>query len=224
MRLNSVTQAVTSQATAGVLDQAANTTAAGKATAAREPWAAGATQLATANQSKILPGGCFNPFPSYIDSFVKMFQQLIKIIMQLLKGGAGNKAADADKGAGKAGGKDDAKGGGADPQMKNVGGRMAVPVDGPQGFLFKPASDSDGKLVVLVPKQCQGNVASVKVKDESGKVLSNGTLKGTFGDGRDIFRFDKAGASLPKNVTVEVTMKDGSVKKYPIGDPSKRYD
>jgi hypothetical protein len=42
--------------------------------------------------------------------------------------------------------------------------------------------------------------------------------------GREHFRFNKPGADYPKDLTVEVTMKDGSIKTYKIPDPSQRYD
>ena len=228
MQINSATQTTAAQMMTAVLNQTAAT-----ATPTNEQRIGGANAAQKAGglpvdglpaAGKPVMGRIVNndsSLQSVVAGFLKILEKLLSLLMQMMTGGnkdAGSTSKD------KAHNDKTQKGGGAEPQMKDVGGRMAVPVDGPQGFLFKPASDSDGKLVVLVPKQMRDNVASIKVKDESGKALSSGTLKGTFGDGRDIFRFDKSGSSLPKNVTVEVTLKDGSVKKYPIADPSKRYD
>ncbi len=104
------------------------------------------------------------------------------------------------------------------------GSRGGIRVDGPQGFLFKPVSDSDGKLVVLLPKKFSGKVKSLVIRDSTGKVIDKGRATGIGNGDREHFRFKKAGASYPPNVTVEVTLEDGTTKSWPIGDPSQRYD
>ncbi len=101
-------------------------------------------------------------------------------------------------------------------------------VDGAGGFLFKPESDSNGNLVVLLPAQLAGKVIDVVLKDEAGTELDKGVSTGmanpdAVGD-REHFRFSKPGASYGQNLTVEVAMQDGSIKTYKIPNPSERYD
>ncbi|RMG43040.1 MAG: hypothetical protein D6719_04645 [Candidatus Dadabacteria bacterium] len=97
-------------------------------------------------------------------------------------------------------------------------------VDGPNGFLWKPASDNDGKLVVLLPESFTGKVASVILKNEDDEKVEKGRASGVANGGREHFRFNRSGEDYPDNITVEVKFKNGKVKTFKIPDPSKRYD
>lgn len=97
-------------------------------------------------------------------------------------------------------------------------------IDGANGFLFKPVSESDGNLVVLAPENLAGQIDSVVVKDANGAVLERGDFSGNANGGRDHFRFDHAGSDFGKNVTVEFRMSDGSTKSFDIPDAGKRWD
>ena len=132
--------------------------------------------------------------------------------------GAAGPAAAGGGGGGGGGGAGPV--GGASSPKTPLGGN----IDGAGGFLYKPFSDSDGKLVVLTPESMAGNVASVTVRGPDGSVLATGIPKGNGNGGRDHFRFDKPGSAFPPNVTVEVQLRDGSTKSYPIENPSLRYD
>jgi len=157
-------------------------------------------------------------FPPIINQLLQIIQMLISLL--------GGKKAQAGEGkqtkehTGAAGG----AGGVPKEKMVDVAGRQAVKVDGPQGFLWKPTSDSDHKAVLLLPKGMAGKVKSAVVRDANGNVVMKGSLKGQFGDGRDIFRFPKNGESMPPNCTVEVQLQDGTTKNWKIGDPSLRHD
>lgn len=95
---------------------------------------------------------------------------------------------------------------------------------GGQGFLFKPIGENSKKLVVLIPEEMVGYSGSVNIRNEAGKIIERGREQvGTFGEIRK-YNFKKPGARYPKNVTVEITLNDGSVKSYKIPDPAKRYD
>lgn len=100
----------------------------------------------------------------------------------------------------------------------------ASPVDGAGGFLFKPVSDSTGKLAVLAPSSLADMIVGTVLKDLDGNKIEEGTYSGNGNGGRDHYRFSKPGGSYPPNLTVEITMKNGEVKSYKIEDPSKRYD
>jgi hypothetical protein len=99
------------------------------------------------------------------------------------------------------------------------------PVDGPDGFLFKPVSSNEGTVAVLLPPAYAYNVSEVLLTDEDGNVLDRGVSTG-YGDTgeREKFRFPKPGSEYPNNISVDVILTDGSVKSFPIEDPSQRYD
>lgn len=113
-----------------------------------------------------------------------------------------------------------AAGGGAPSPKTPLGGT----IDGAGGFLYKPFSDSDGKLVVLTPESVAGQVASVVVRGPDGAVLAEGRFTGNGNGGRDHFRFDRAGSAFPPNVSVEVRLKNGASTSHVIGNPALRYD
>lgn len=98
------------------------------------------------------------------------------------------------------------------------------PVDGANGFLFKPISDTQGKLVILTPEELTGKVTGVILKDSAGNVLEKGTSGGVGNGGREHFRYSKPGPQYPSNLVVEVQLAGGGSKTYSIPDPSKRYD
>lgn len=100
----------------------------------------------------------------------------------------------------------------------------ASPADGADGFLFKPISDTQGKLVVLLPKEFTGKISKVVLRDMTGKELESGQSGGVGNNGREHFRYNKPGGSYPPNIFVEVQLTGGGVKTYSIADPSKRYD
>lgn len=97
--------------------------------------------------------------------------------------------------------------------------------DGSGGFLFKPESNNEGTLAVLLPEALAHQVTSVTLKDATGAILDTGHSTG-FGDTgeREKFSFSKQGGEYPANLTVEVTLNDGTTTSYLIPDPSQRYD
>lgn len=102
--------------------------------------------------------------------------------------------------------------------------RTGTKIDGPNGFLFKPQSDSTGKLAIHLPKELAGKVDNVVVKDASGKVLDNSSVTGNGNGDRDLFRFKKQGGDYGNNLTIEARLKDGSIRTWAIGDGSARHD
>ena len=99
-------------------------------------------------------------------------------------------------------------------------------MDGADGFLFKPISNNQGKLAVLLPAAITGQVLSVILKDSSDEVLEEGRLipDGIAETGREKYNFTRKGAEYPRDLTVEVHLANGEVRRYKIPDPSKRYD
>jgi hypothetical protein len=92
-------------------------------------------------------------------------------------------------------------------------------------FLWKPQSDKDGKLAILVPKNYSGKIASVQIlsPDDDSKVLAKGKASGIGNGDREHFRFNKAGGEFPDGSVVLITLKDGSELQVPIKDTAARY-
>ena len=101
-------------------------------------------------------------------------------------------------------------------------------IDGAGGFLLKPAAEHTNKMVILLPAAMAEQVMELVLKDEDGKVIERGVSSGYANPDqngeREHFRFTKAGSEYPKNITIEVTLADGSVKEYSIADPGSRND
>ena len=76
---------------------------------------------------------------------------------------------------------------------------------GTGGFLWKPVSDSNGNLVVLLPSQYNGKVSSVSVNGERG------SFSGIANGNRTHWRFSKPGAAYGSNARVVATTSGGNV-------------
>lgn len=96
-------------------------------------------------------------------------------------------------------------------------------VDGGGGFLFKPISDSDGKLAILAPEKLTGLVEKTILMAD-GKEIESGRYSGNGNGGREHFRFSRPGGGYPKELTVAMILKNGEEVTYKISDPSQRYD
>lgn len=91
-------------------------------------------------------------------------------------------------------------------------------------FLWKPDSESDGKLVILLPSGLTGNVAGVEVRHpESGRLLATGRFSGVKNGGREHFRFSKGGEEFPPGSVVKITLRDGSVRTVSVPKPAQRF-
>lgn len=93
-----------------------------------------------------------------------------------------------------------------------------------EGFLYKPVSESNGKLVVLTPPKLTGKVSKVVIRDAEGKKLEEGRYDGVKNGGREHFRFSKAGAEYGDDLDVVVRLKNGKKKTYHIKSGAKRYE
>ena len=79
-------------------------------------------------------------------------------------------------------------------------------------FLWKPISEGDGNLVVLLPPSNAPETLSIT--DASGNVIETASRSNAFDDGRIIYRFDRPGSEYPSNV---------SVAGYSISNPAQRF-
>lgn len=104
------------------------------------------------------------------------------------------------------------------------GGAGHVSEPGAGGFLFKPVSDSDGKLAILLPPKLSGLVSGVRLLGPNGDLLEAGRYAGNGNGGRDHYRFSRPGGGYPDGLTVELTLKTGELVRYIIQETSKRTE
>jgi hypothetical protein len=97
-------------------------------------------------------------------------------------------------------------------------------INGRGQFLWKPTSDKDGKLAVLLPPNYTGRVKSLQILTPQGdQVLATGKAAGTGNGDREHFRFDRSGGSFPDGSIVAVTLLDGTVRQVQIKESSARF-
>ncbi|MFM1846622.1 MAG: hypothetical protein RL417_96 [Pseudomonadota bacterium] len=99
-------------------------------------------------------------------------------------------------------------------------------VDGSGGFLWKPISNNQGTLAVLLPPELTGSISALKLLDSTGNVVEEGrfTSDGTGEGGRTKYSFNKKGGDYGDDLTVRLELSDGSVRTWMIPDGSRRYD
>lgn len=94
------------------------------------------------------------------------------------------------------------------------------PFDGPNGFLWKPVSDSNGNAVVLFPSNLRARKAKFV---KNGVVIEKPYYSGNGNGGRDHFRSRNSPSFFPENFTVMATAA-GSIHCWLIEDPTLRVD
>lgn len=96
------------------------------------------------------------------------------------------------------------------------------------GFLWKPVSDSNGNLVVLLPSAYSGKIHSVGIYSalpaDSTHLLETGRFSGNANGGRAHFRFTHPGAKYPDNSVVVAQLTNGRQIEFPIADSAKRIE
>lgn len=95
------------------------------------------------------------------------------------------------------------------------------------GFLWKPASESDGRLVVLLPQALTGNVTNAGIYSSLPPTEANKIEEGRFsGDthngGRAHFRFSQSGGAYPDGSYIVAELRGGEKVTFKIGDSSSR--
>ena len=97
---------------------------------------------------------------------------------------------------------------------------------GNAGFLWKPVSESDGKLVILAPANISQNVESVSIYKvgSNGKktLIESGRSAGIANENRAHFRFKQAGGKYPDGSIVEIKLRGGEVISETIKESSAR--
>ncbi len=90
------------------------------------------------------------------------------------------------------------------------------------GLIWKPSSDSNGDVAIILDSYLKNNIDSVTLLDSSGKVLEEkGVVKVDDRD-RSILFFNRSGDEYPDDLTVRVSLKDGDAVQYLVANPSDR--
>jgi hypothetical protein len=93
------------------------------------------------------------------------------------------------------------------------------------GFLWKPVSDKNGDLAVLLPKQYTGKVKQVRILSPDGnKVLAKGKYSGVGNGDREHYRFNKPGSAYPDGAIALIEMESGAIRHFKIKDTAKRTE
>ena len=93
------------------------------------------------------------------------------------------------------------------------------------GFLWKPESDKNQKLAILLPPNLAGKVAEVIVLSPDGKrTLQRGKYSGVGNGAREHYRFSKAGSEFPDGSIVVIKLKNGTTKHMVIKETSARLE
>lgn len=95
------------------------------------------------------------------------------------------------------------------------------------GFLWKPVSESDGNLVILLPPSLRGQVERVELHREmppsSATLIETGRFSGdTHNGGRPHFRFADPGSTYGSNVHVVAYGADGAAHTWNIPHGAER--
>ncbi|MFN8614155.1 MAG: hypothetical protein U0931_41880 [Vulcanimicrobiota bacterium] len=102
-------------------------------------------------------------------------------------------------------------------------GPTTINKDAPIGFLWKPVSDSDGKLAILLPPQFNGKVSGVTVNSPDGQTAT-GRSSGVGNGDRQHFRFNQPGSAFAPGTVVSISLRDGRNEQIPIQNPAMRNE
>lgn len=100
-------------------------------------------------------------------------------------------------------------------------GCAALRADGPGGFTFKPISDEDENLVILLPETEDFDFLCGVFTSETMQTENCEEQFSEDEEGRPVFRFDKPGGSY---VSEFRAVKDGESCTFVIPDTSQRLD
>lgn len=88
-------------------------------------------------------------------------------------------------------------------------------------FVYKPVSERNGNLVVLLPSSLPES-SQVSLVDANGNVLETGSFAERGNGNRATYQFGKPGSQYGSNVSVQITDPSGSTSLMPIGQGGQR--
>lgn len=103
-------------------------------------------------------------------------------------------------------------------------GTGALPPAGSSNtFLWKPVSESNGNLVVLLPAAYRGRVQSCTISGSFGSEVGRFHTD-THNGNRPHFRFSRPGAAYGSNITVLALSNGDSIDSWIVPNGSSRYE
>jgi hypothetical protein len=91
------------------------------------------------------------------------------------------------------------------------------------GFVWKPISESNRKLVVLLPRSYRRQVQSVGIYSSTGNLIESGRFAGdTHNGNRPHYRFSKSGAGYGSEIYVVATLNSGGKVHWRIPNGARR--
>ena len=108
------------------------------------------------------------------------------------------------------------------PSTPIRGGSGIGPNGGGGGFLWKPVSESNRKLVVLLPPRYVGQVTGVFIANASGRPIERGSYSGVHNGGRPHYRFSKAGSGYGSNIYVVADLRGGGSVHWVVPNGASR--
>ncbi len=115
------------------------------------------------------------------------------------------------------------------PASSNSDAAQGVNSSGNGEFLWKPQSESNGKLVVLLPSGLRGDIDSVgiysNIPANKGSLIEEGNFSGDDHNGnRPHYRFSQAGGGYPDGAYLVAKLSDGTEQAYQINETSERLN
>lgn len=208
----SVTQQVAHPATARIQQKA--------------PVSSAANTVGAAMQAPSLEDGLRSALMRVLDALVSLVERFLGSLVEQLSGLPGGESESGEGGQSGA-----ANGCCCCCPQQSAAAKDAAPVNEDtsagnaavsEEFLWKPISEKDRRLVILLPAHLTGKVDSVTVWDADGKVLEKGNYCGVANGGREHYRFTRKGGTFPDGARVELSLKDGGEKRITVKDTSRQ--
>ncbi len=93
------------------------------------------------------------------------------------------------------------------------------------GFVWKPRSESDGRLVALLPPQYRGNVQSAHIAGSGGSVIDQGRFAGDLHNGRrPHYRFTQHGSAYGADIYLVADLIEGGTVHWHIAHGAHRQE
>ena len=95
---------------------------------------------------------------------------------------------------------------------------------GSGGFLWKPISEGDGNLVVLLPSSLRGRVNGASI-ERGGSTVERGRFTGdTHNGNRPHYRFSRPGAAYGSGLTLRAFLSGGGTQAWSIPNGASRVE
>jgi hypothetical protein len=110
--------------------------------------------------------------------------------------------------------------GSSDSSNNELAGDRTEGVGG-SGFVWKPRSESNGRLVVLLPSSFAGKVGNVTIRRGS-ETVESGVFVGNTNGNRPTFRFSQWGGAYGGDLTVVANLNGGGRATWSIPNGARR--